>query len=245
MKDDFFGWIDPEEFPDQWMKDEGNLEFLAACRNGNPAFLEDALACGRDPNLPVAGKSPLWHARSWSACVKLLCEYGADPLCSGLWLHCQRFFRDDLIKIMAPFFDDSFSSSANCRGEGGAGDWRERTLLLAQKELDRRCALFHETGNRNFMEYNQEFSPERKLKKRFVTIPYIDCLPGLAMYAAARVLHSGIPAGIEIAIGSVRKTLGAEFRSLCVEVTPPPGTSLRLHWFAAQQSFYNQKAGRK
>ena len=83
------------------------------------------------------------------------------------------------------------------------------------------------------------------MKKRFVTVPHIHTLSGLAMYAAARLLYSGIPAGIDIAIGSVRETLATELQSLCVEITPPPGTNPHLHWFAAKQSFYNQEAGRK
>lgn len=95
------------------------------------------------------------------------------------------------------------------------------------------------------MEYNRHILPEKRLKKRFVTVPYIHTLSGLAMYAAARLLHSGIPAGIEIAIGSVRETPATEFQSLCVEITPPTGTNPHLHWFAAQQSFYNHEAGRK
>lgn len=245
MDDDFIGWIDTEEIPEKWAEKECNQKFLTACGTGDTAFLEQELTSGRDPNLPIAGKSPLWYARCRKACIKLLCEYGADPLCSGLWQHCRKFFRDDLLEIMTPFFDDSFPGPVSGHGELFSGDVEERILLLAQKELDRRCVLFNETGNGNFMEYNRHILSEKRLKKRFVTVPHIHTLSGLAMYAAARLLYSGIPAGIDIAIGSVRETPATELQSLCVEITPPPGTNPHLHWFAAKQSFYNQEAGRK
>ena len=245
MDDDFIGWIDTEEIPDKWAEKECNQEFLAACRTGDTTFLEQELTSGRDPNLPIAGKSPLWYARYQNACIKLLCEYGADPLCSGLWQHCRKFFLDDLLEIMTPFFDDSFSDPASGYGNDFSGNLEERIILLAQKELDRRYVLFNETGNANFMEYNRRILPEKRLKKRFVIISYIHFLSGLAMYTATRLLYFGIPAGIEIAIGSVRETPATEFQPICVEITPPLGTNPHLHWFAAQQSFYNQTAGRK
>ena len=245
MDDDFIGWIDTEEIPYKWEEKKCNQEFLAACKTGNTAFLEQELTSGRDPNLPIDGKSPLWYARYQKACIKLLCEYGADPLCSGLWQHCRRFFRDDLLEIMTPFFDDSFPGPVSGPREGFSGELEERILLLAQKEFDRRCVLFKERGNANFMKYNRYVLPEKRLKKRFVTIPYIHSLSGFAMYAATRLLYSGISAGIEIAVGSVSEKTAAEFQGFCVEITPPAGTNPNLHWFAAQQSFYNQEARRK
>ena len=169
----------------------------------------------------------------------------ADPPVQRILTALPEMFPGISVQNHALVSGESFPGPVSGHGDDFSGDLEERILLLFQKELDRRRVLFNETENGNVMEYNRHISPEKRLKKRFVTIPCIRSLSGLAMYAAARLLYSGIPAGIDIAIGAVRGKPAAEFQGFCVEITPPAGTNPRLHWFAAKQSFYNQKAGRK
>ena len=47
-----------------------NAEFISACKNGDLSKIEFELQHGRDPNLAVLKKSPLWYAKDNPDAVK-------------------------------------------------------------------------------------------------------------------------------------------------------------------------------
>ena len=74
---------DTLKFCDRVAEEKANSDFLTACKSSDLSRIELELQHGRDPNLPVLGKSPLWYARENHDAVKLLLEYGADPVLNG------------------------------------------------------------------------------------------------------------------------------------------------------------------
>jgi hypothetical protein len=84
-----------------------NAEFISACKNGDLSKIEFELQHGRDPNLAVLKKSPLWYAKDNPDAIKLLLEYGAAPDLYEFYHFCRRFFKDELLELCKPYLTDT------------------------------------------------------------------------------------------------------------------------------------------
>ena len=209
---------DTLKFCDRIAEEKANTEFLTACKSGDLSKIEFELQHGRDPNLPILGKSPLRYVKENSAVVKLLLEYGADPALDGFYPHCQQFFKDELLQICKPYLSDS------------AGRDIFKRLQNGQKELGKRYALCLENHCKTIMEYNQTAVTPKK--RYFMVFPFVHTLTEEETKMLFDVASKGRAADIHVAIGSADEKLSLALKMCCQEkISAPIGANPLLQWY--------------
>ena len=209
---------DTLKFCDRVAEEKANSDFLIACKSGDLREIEFELQHGRDPNLPVLGKSPLWYARENHDAVKLLLEYGADPTLDGVYNYCRLFFKDDLLNICKPYLSVITGRDVFKRLQNG------------KDELEKWYALCLENNCKTIMEYNQ--TAETPLKKYFMVFPFVHTLTEEEIKMLFNIASRGRAADIHIAIGSVDEKLPAGLEMCCQEkIAAPIGANTLLSWY--------------
>ena len=216
-------WMDDWTMSDAWdvfdilTEKEVNADFISACKRGDLNFIKYELQNGRDPNMPVLKKSPLWYAKNKPEAVKLLLEYGAIPNLYGFYDFCRKFFKDELLELCTPFLTSA------------AGRDIFKRLQQGRRELEKRYALCLENNCKTIMEYNQ--TAEIPLKKYFMVFPFVHTLTEEEREILFTIAAEGQAADIHIAIGSVDKELPSLFAGLGTQkISPPVGTTALLYW---------------
>ena len=209
---------DTLKFHDRIAEEKANTEFLTACKSGDLSKIEFELQHGRDPNLPVLGKSPLWYAKENHDAVKLLLEYGADPALDGFYTHCQQFFKDELLQICKLYLSDTTGRDVF------------KHLQNGQKELEKRYALCLENHCKTIMEYNQ--TAATPLKRYFMVFPFVHTLTEEEGKLLLNIANKGRAADIHIAIGSADGQLPFALQMCCQEkISAPIGANPLLQWY--------------
>ena len=153
---------DTLELCDRITEEKANAEFISACQSSNLKKIEFELQHGRDPNLPVLGKAPLWYARNDTNAVKLLLIYGADPGLYGFYVYCRKFFKDELWELCTPYMTDIVGRDIFKRLQNGRNELKKRYDLCCQNDC------------RTIMEYNQ--TTTAPFKRYFWVFPFIHTL---------------------------------------------------------------------
>ena len=209
---------DTLKFCDRIAEEKANTEFLTACKRGDLSKIEFELQHGRDPNLPVLGKSPLRYVKENSDAVKLFLEYGADPALDGFYNYCRQFFKDDLLQICKPYLSDS------------AGRDIFKRLQNGKDELEKRYALCLENNCKTIMEYNETAVTPKK--RYFMVFPFVHTLTEEETKMLFNIASRGRAADIHIAIGSVDEKLPAGLEMCCQEkIAAPIGANTLLSWY--------------
>ena len=213
-----FFMTDTLKFCDRIAEEKANTEFLTACKSGDLSKIEFELQLGRDPNLPVLGKSPLWYAKENHDAVKLLLEYGADPVLNGFYNYCQQFFKNEFLKLCKPYLSNT------------AGRDVFKHLQNGQKELEKRYALCLENHCKTIMEYNQ--TAATPLKRYFMVFPFVHTLTEEEGKLLLNIANKGRAADIHIAIGSADGQLPFALQMCCQEkISAPIGANPLLQWY--------------
>lgn len=209
---------DTWEVLDRFAEEKANAEFISACKNGDLSKIEFELQHGRDPNLAVLKKSPLWYAKDNPDAVKLLLEYGAAPDLYEFYHFCRRFFKDELLELCKPYLTDT------------AGRDIFKRLQQGKYELDKRYALCLENNCKTIMEYNQ--AAEIPLKKYFMVFPFIHTLHDEELKLLVDIANKGRAADIHVAIGAVDEELPSALAMCCPEkISAPMGANTLLNWY--------------
>ena len=203
---------------DVFAEKEANAEFISACKHGDLDKIEFELLHGRDPNLAVLKKSPLWYAKDKPDAVKLLLKYGAIPNLYGFYDFCRRFFKDELLELCKPYLINA--------------DGRDifKRLQQGKYELNKRYALCLENNCKTIMEYNQ--TAEILLKKYFMVFPFIHTLHDEEMKLLVNIANKARAADIHVAIGSVDEELPIKLSMCCQEkISAPLGANTLQDWY--------------
>ena len=199
-------------------KKRQNAEFLTACKSDDLSKIEFELQHGRDLNLPILGKSPLWYVKENPVAIKLFLEYGADPALDGFYPHCQQFFKDDLLQICKPYLSDS------------AGRDIFKRLQNGKDELEKRYALCLENNCKTIMEYNETAVTPKK--RYFMVFPFVHTLTEEEIKMLFNIVSKGRAADIHIAIGSADSKLPLALQMCCQEkIAAPIGANTLLSWY--------------
>ena len=209
---------DTLKFCDRIAEEKANTEFLTACKSGDLSKIEFELQHGRDPNLPVLGKSPLRYVKENPVAIKLLLEYGADPALDGFYNYCRQFFKDELLQICKPYLSDS------------AGRDIFKRLQNGKDELEKRYALCLENNCKTIMEYNQ--TAGTLFKKYFMVFPFVHTLTEEEGKLLLNIANKGRAADIHVAIGSADEKLPLALKMCCQEkISAPIGANPLLQWY--------------
>ena len=203
---------------DGFAEQKANADFISACKRGDLKNIEFELQHGRDPNLPVLKKSPLWYAKDKPDAVKLLLEYGAIPNLYGFYDFCRRFFKDELLELCKPYLINA--------------DGRDifKRLQHGKYELNKRYALWLENNCKTIMEYNQ--AAEIPCKKYFMVFPFIHTLHDEELKLLVDIANKGRAADIHVAIGSIDDELPVELAMSCQEkISAPLGANTLQNWY--------------
>lgn len=208
---------------DGFAEQEVNADFISACKRGDLKTIEFELQHGRDPNLAVLKKSPLWYAKDNPDAVKLLLEYGASPELYDFHNYCRRFFKDELLELCNPYLINA--------------DGRDifKRLQQGKHELNKRYALCLENNCKTIMEYNQ--TAEIPLKKYFMVFPFVHTLNAEEREILFTIAAKGQAADIHIAIGSVDEKLPSDFAVLDPQkISAPIGANTLQDWYCSSYS---------
>ena len=209
---------DTLKFCDRIAEEKANSDFLAACQSDNLRKIEFELQHGRDPNLPILGKSPLWYVKENPDAVKQLLEYGADPVLNGFYNYCQQFFKNELLKLCKPYLSNT------------AGRDIFKRLQNGQKELGKRYALCLENHCKTIMEYNQTAVTPKK--SYFMVFPFVHTLTEEETKMLFDVASKGRAADIHISIGSADGQLPLALQMCCQKkISAPIGANPLLQWY--------------
>ena len=214
---------DTLKFCDRIAEEKANMEFLTACKSGDLSKIEFELQHGRDPDLPVLGKSPLRYVKENSDAVKLFLEYGADPALDGFYNYCRQFFKDKLLQICKPYLSDF------------AGRDIFKRLQNGKDESAKRYALCFENNCKTIMEYNQ--TAETPLKRYFMVFPFVHTLTEEEIKMLFNIVSKGWVADIHIAIGSADSKLPLALQMCCLDkISAPIGANPLLQWYCSSYS---------
>lgn len=210
--------LDTLQLRDRIFEEKANDDFLSAAKNSDLARIEFELQHGRDPNLPVLEKSPLWYVKENPEAVKLLLEYGAAPELNDFYGYCQKFFKDELLTLCQPYAAEPVGRDIFQRLHNGT------------EELNKRYKLCLENKCKTIMEYNQ--TAAEPLKKYFMVFPFIHTLQEEEVKMLFNIASKGRAADIHIAIGSVDETLPTALAMCCQEkISAPTGANPLLDWY--------------
>lgn len=230
------GWLDADiyDLADSFAEIKANMSFREACRNRDLAALEDDLRHGRDPNLPIAGRHPLWYVRKWLPAVKLLMEYGAIPQLYGFLCNCKLFCftREDILEIVNPYL----IPAAGTRERG-----IKIRLRCALEVAEKRRDLCHLNGCDSIEEYNR--TAEVPVKKYFITIPFIHTLRQNEREILKKICQLGELTEIHVAMGCANGKY-PNFKQLLGIIPPPRGAINTLDWVCTDYSIHAFTGGR-
>ena len=203
---------------DGFAEQEVNAVFISACKRGDLSKIEFELLHGRDPNLAVLKKSPLWYAKDNPDAVKLLLEYGAAPDLYEFYHFCRRFFKDELLELCKPYLTDT------------AGRDIFKRLQNGKSELEKRYDVCRQAGYKNIIEYNR--NADLQFKKYFMVFPFIHILHDEELKLLADIANKGRAADIHVAIGSVDEELPIKLSMCCQEkISAPLGANTLQDWY--------------
>ena len=209
---------DTWEMFDHFAEDKANAEFISACKHGDLDKIEFELQHGRDPNLAILKKSPLWYAKDNPDAVKLLLEYGAAPELYEFHHFCRRFFKDKLLELCKPYLTDT-----------GGRDIFKR-LQNGKSELEKRYEICRQAGCKTIIEYNR--NADLQFKKYFMVFPFIHTLHDEELKLLADIANKGRAADIHVAIGVVDEDFPSKLAMCCPEkISAPIGANTLQDWY--------------
>ncbi|MBE6390907.1 MAG: hypothetical protein E7042_01710 [Lentisphaerae bacterium] len=208
---------------DRFAEEKANAEFISACKNGDLSKIEFELQHGRDPNLAILKKSPLWYAKNNPEAIKLLLEYGAAPELYEFYHFCRRFFKDELLELCKLYLINA--------------DGRDifKRLQNGKRELEKRYDVCRQAGYKTIMEYNR--NADLQFKKYFMVFPFIHILHDEELKLLVDIANKGRAADIHVAIGSVDDELPVELAMSCQEkISAPLGANTLQDWYCSSYS---------